>query len=132
MTVRRFLIALACALPLACAFPTAPLPAGALPYSPNPELTTNWWRQVEECSGMRGDLSRINFYLIPDASTFQWEGREVIGLWMERDSRIVLAGAFAFREANVRHEMLHALIRLPGHPPEFFRDRCGALVDQAQ
>jgi len=114
---------------LGCELPTQPLPIGAVPYAPNPESVAIWWRQVEECSGMRGDLSKINFYIVPDATTFQWESRAVIGLWMERDRRIVLAADFAFRERNVRHEMLHALIRLPGHPREFFLQRCGGIVD---
>lgn len=114
---------------LACELPTAPLPVGAVRYAPNPETVATWWREVEECSGLRGDLSKINFYIVPDASSFMWESREVIGLWMERDSRIVLASQFAYRDRNVRHEMLHALIRLDGHPPEYFQRRCGTLVD---
>jgi hypothetical protein len=126
------MLSLVSALAHGCRLPTAPLPDGAVPYAPNPQSIANWWEQVEECSGLRGDLSRINFYLVPDAPTFRWEGRDVIGLWMERDSRIVLAGDFAFREQNVRHEMLHALTRLPGHPREYFVDKCGAIVDQSQ
>lgn len=124
-------LVIACLAAPACAPPTAPLPAGAVRYAPNPEQVAIWWREVEDCSGLKGDLSRINFYLVPDAATFEWDGREVIGLWMERDNRIVLAGDFAFRDRNVRHEMLHALTRIPGHPVEYFVHRCGTLVDQA-
>lgn len=114
---------------LSCGLPTQPLPEEAIPYAPNPDQVANWWRQVEECSGLRGDLRRIRFYIVPDRATFLWEGREVIGLWMERGSRIVLAAEFAFRERNVRHEMLHALTRINGHPREYFVTRCGAIVD---
>lgn len=114
---------------LSCDLPTAPLPDGAVPFAPNPQLTAIWWRQVEECSGRRGDLARIRFYIVPQAQSFEWESVDAIGLWMERGNRIVLASEFAFRDRNVRHEMLHALIRLPGHPREFFKVRCGALVD---
>lgn len=114
---------------LSCELPTQPLPTGAIPYAPNPDQVANWWRQVEECSGLKGDLSRIRFYIVPNSSTFLWEGREVIGLWMERGSRIVLASEYAFRDLNVRHEMLHALTRIQGHPPEYFVERCGGIVD---
>lgn len=114
---------------LSCELPTQPLPEGAIPYAPNPEQVGNWWRQVEECSGLRGDLTRIRFYIVPEATTFEWEGREVIGLWMERGSRIVLAAEYAFRERNVRHEMLHAITRINGHPREYFVEKCGAIVD---
>jgi hypothetical protein len=114
---------------LSCELPTQPLPTGAIPYAPNPDQVANWWLQVEECSGLKGDLSRIRFYIVPNSSTFLWEGREVIGLWMERGSRIVLASEYAFRDMNVRHEMLHALTRIQGHPPEYFVERCGGIVD---
>jgi hypothetical protein len=130
--LRRPLLLLALLLAVSCALPTAPLPSNAVRYGPNPELIRSWWAQMETCSGLRGDLSRINFYIVPNVATFRWEGRDVIGLWMERDSRIVLAGDFAFRDRNVRHEMLHALTRIPGHPPEYFETRCGHLVDPAR
>lgn len=113
-----------------CETPFEPLPEGAVPYAPNPQNVAAWWNEVEQCSGMRGDLSRVSFYIVPEVSTFTWEGRDVIGLWMEKGNRIVLAGEFAFRDLNVRHEMLHAITRLGGHPPRYFRDLCGAIVDQ--
>jgi hypothetical protein len=126
------MLVLAAALAHGCQLPTAPLPDGAVSYAPNPQSVSTWWQQVEECSGLRGDLSRVLFFLVPDAATFRWEGRDVIGLWMERDNRIVLAGDFAFRDQNVRHEMLHALTRMSGHPREYFVDKCGAIVDQSR
>ncbi len=114
---------------LSCELPTQPLPNGAVPYAPNPDEVATWWLQVEECSGLKGDLSRIRFYIVPNSLTFPWEGREVIGLWMERGSRIILASEYAFRDMNVRHEMLHALTRIEGHPREYFVERCGGIVD---
>ena len=131
VSIIRGVALFALAVSLSCEFPTAPLPEGAVPYAPNPESVANWWQQVEECSGLRGNLAKINFYIVPESQSFTWEGRQVIGLWMERDSRIVLASAYAFRDRNVRHEMLHALTRMPGHPREYFVARCGAIVDQS-
>lgn len=113
-----------------CETPFEPLPDGAVPYAPNPQNVAAWWGEVERCSGMRGELARVSFYIVPGVRAFKWEGRDVIGLWMEEGDRIVLAGEFALREQNVRHEMLHAITRLGGHPPRYFRDLCGALVDQ--
>lgn len=112
-----------------CDAPTAPLPAGAVPYAPYPPQMAEWWRQTEECSGHRGDLSRIRFYIVPNSSTFEWEGQQVIGLWMPAGQRIILASEYAFRGMNVRHEMLHALTKIAGHPTEYFVVRCGGLVD---
>lgn len=112
-----------------CDAPTAPLPAGAVPYAPFPPQMAEWWAQTEDCSGRRGDLSKVRFYIVPNASTFEWEGRQVIGLWMAAGQRIILASEYAFRARNVRHEMLHALLRVDGHPEEYFVDKCGAIVD---
>jgi hypothetical protein len=128
--VRRMLVAaLIGSVLTSCEVPTAPLPEGAVPYAPYPPQMSFWWQQVEECSGLRGDLSQVRFYIVPNASTFQWQGQEVIGLWIQRGNRIVLASEYAFRANNVRHEMLHALTRIAGHPTEYFVDRCGGLVD---
>lgn len=127
LVVASLLVALFVA---SCESPLEPPPEGAQPYAPNPQNVAIWWRQVEQCSGMRGDLSRVSFYIVPEVSTFRWKDREVIGLWMEEGNRIVLAGEFAFREENVRHEMLHAITRLEGHPVKYFRDLCGTIVDQ--
>lgn len=130
MRRRLGVLAAVCAVVLSCeATPVEPLPPAAVAFGPNPAMVEHWWYQVEQCSGRRGDLSRVRFYMVPDAASFEWKGQQVIGLWMERGNRIVLASDHAFRAANVRHEMLHALLRVDGHPPEYFRDRCGAIVD---
>jgi hypothetical protein len=114
----------------ACTTPTAPpLPVGAVAYAPDPNLVAIWWSQVEGCSGLRGDVNAIRWYIVPDAGTFEWDHSEAIGLYQEHGNRIVLASAYAFRDRNVRHEMLHALIKLPGHPPEYFKVKCAGLVD---
>lgn len=125
----RFALVISAFVLTACKAPLSPLPFGAVGYSPNPDDVERWWSQVEHCSGITGDLSAVRFYIMPNSLTFTWEGQEVIGLWIERGNKIVLASAFAFREQNVRHEMLHALLRVEGHPIEYFVEKCGHLVD---
>ncbi|HEX6533579.1 MAG TPA: hypothetical protein VF041_03225 [Gemmatimonadaceae bacterium] len=50
------------------------------------------------------------------------------GYWSPVGNRIVLAERAMMAGPLVRHEMLHALVRLPGHPRNEFLERCGGVV----
>lgn len=105
--------------------PPSPLPEGAVSMSP-PAGFTEWWSQTESCSGLSGHLRGIEWYVVPGAASFETGDGPKVGLWSRSTAgtRIILAGQYAGSELVVRHEMLHELLRVEGHPPEYFVDRC--------
>lgn len=112
-----------------CRFPTAPpLPAGAEIIAA-PAVYARWWAMTEACSGVRGPFQDVTFFQIPGVADFESVGRRVVGYWTSAGNQIVLAGDAVFDGGSVRHEMLHALIRVGGHPRDQFLDKCAGVVD---
>lgn len=103
------------------------LPAGAVPMTP-PSQYGAWWTLTEQCSGRTGDPSAVQWYYVPGATSFSLEGETVNGAWYSDGNRIVIAAESYGDGALVRHEMLHALLRVPGHPRDQFLDHCGDIV----
>ena len=101
------------------------LPPGAVQISP-PTVYQDWAQRTRSCSGLEGDLSTVQFYVIPGVQTFSTKDGEKVGLWSRegRTDRIVIAGNYENHEMVVRHEMLHALLQREGHPSGYFVDRC--------
>lgn len=101
------------------------LPDGAEAFAPPAEYQA-WWASTEGCADIRGSFGRIRWYVVPGVSTFATEEGEKVGIRIKTgdDVRIVLAGNYVEHEMVVRHEMLHALLNKPGHPVEYFQDRC--------
>lgn len=107
----------------------APLPAGAVRYEP-PGVYATWWQVVEECSATTGDLSAVTWYQVPNTLSIPVESiGNVGGYWSQTNNEIVLAGASMLDGGIVRHEMLHALLREPGHPRAEFLGACGGTVE---
>lgn len=89
-----------------------------------------WWRETEACSGLNGDLQRVEWFTVPaDSDGGFWceDGPDhtCAGEWMAPHS-IFLAGpspgypeGYAADEWTVKHEMLHDLVGVPGHPASF-------------
>lgn len=114
------------ALGVACTEVLA-LPPGSQSFDPPPEYRL-WWSMTEACSGLRGSLADIDWYVVPGASVIPGDSRELGGEWFEQGNRIVLAGADQFEGSLVRHEMLHTLLRASGHPRFEFLERCAGVV----
>ena len=113
----------------ACTVTTAPeRPTGAVPLAP-PAVYARWWAMTEACSGLTGPLDAISFWQVPGVSSFSRNGKNVLGYWTTAGNQIVLAGNAALDGGNVRHEMLHALVRVGGHPRDQFLGRCAGVVD---
>jgi len=110
--------------------PADPLPPSAQLIAA-PEQYREWWSKTEACSGMSGDFTRVEWYVVPNAQTFQTSAGTKVGLWSHSSAgvRIILAGSYAENELVVRHEMLHALLDREGHPKEYFQDRCALTWD---
>ena len=112
-----------------CRFPTAvELPAGALPMAA-PAVYSRWWAMTEACSGVSGALGDVAFYRVPHVDSFTRNGKSVLGYWTSAGNQIVLAEGASLDGGNVRHEMLHALLRVGGHPRDQFLEKCLGTVD---
>lgn len=126
-----------CCLGLACFFsgcsehPVAPvrLPDDAVEISPSP-FYSQWWQQAEACSGKTGNFSSIRWYIVPGVQSFSvGYGVDPSGAYYPTLNSIVLAEYVAGSGTVIRHEALHAILHVTDHPPEYFRDKCGPLVN---
>lgn len=101
------------------------LPAGAVELAA-PPIYREWHQRTQACSGLPGDFSTVQFYVVPGVDTFPTEVGHKVGMWSRegRTNRIILAGNYLAHEMVVRHEMLHALLQREGHPDNYFVERC--------
>jgi len=111
---------------MACTELMAPLPSGAVEWSA-PARFALWWQMTESCSGRRGDFRAIRWYVMPGASSFDLDGRQVVGAAIGKN-RIVLADEHRLNGSVVRHEILHTLLDVSGHPRAAFQVACGGVV----
>ena len=105
-----------------------PLPIDAEPFSP-PPVYARWWSMVESCSGIKSSLDAIQWYAAPGPLTNPDNASESInGYWSAASNRILLDFNDTINGGVVRHEMLHALLRIAGHPRRAFLDSCSGVV----
>ena len=83
---------------------------------------------TESCSGLTGSLDAISWYVVPESDLVPLKGDSVSGYWALASNSIVLASSAVSNGSIVRHEMLHALTRTPGHQRSYFLERCGGVV----
>lgn len=103
------------------------LPTAATVFVP-PPVYQKWWAMVETCSGVTRPLEDVTWFLVPLVSVFPLNNEFVSGYWTQRSNRVVLAGALRLDGSVVRHEMLHALIQMSGHPRSYFLGKCAGVV----
>ena len=104
-----------------------PLPPGAERYAP-PPVYARWWATTEACSGITRPLAAVAWYAAPGL-TVPAGRRDASAYWSAPGNRIVVSRGLTLEGATIRHEMLHALLRAPGHPRGAFLGRCAAVVD---
>lgn len=110
-----------------CSATTAPLPRNAAQFAP-PAVYTRWWAMTEACSGLSGSMSGVRWYHVP-GYLLTVNNQEASGYWSSDGNRIVLVDETMDEGDGVRHEMLHALLRVGGHPRAQFLGACASLVD---
>src|SRR5712664_3118646 len=93
-----------------------PLPPDAVRFVP-PVVYACWWAMVESCSGIDRPLGDIEWYAAPDYLRSPDDNSEFIqGYWSLASNRIVLVSNDTLDGGTVRHEMLHALLRVGKQP----------------
>jgi hypothetical protein len=111
-----------------CGCDVTGLPHGARGFAP-PEQYRAWWALTEACSGVQGTYSAVKWYILPRSDTFSLGSETVNGAWYGGHANfIVLGDAEEFDGSLVRHEMLHALLKNPGHPRQQFLGNCSDIV----
>ncbi len=107
-----------------------PLPAGAVQVVA-PVIYQEWQERTEACSGLTGNFSAIQWYVVPGVETFSTDQGLKVGQWIREggQNKIVIAGNYQNHEMVVRHEILHSLLEREGHPPEYFVTRCHLTWD---
>jgi hypothetical protein len=110
----------------ACTWPTD-LPSSATPLTP-PSIYARWWTMTEACSGHTRDFNAIRWYHTP-GSTVQLNGADVSGFYSHSGHYVVVTDAMVDNGAGVRHEMLHALLDVVGHPRDQFLGACEDVVN---
>lgn len=102
-------------------------PSNAVPFEP-PAPYRLWWAVTESCSGTTAPFESVSWYVVPDGDAIVIDGEQYAGIWFPKGNRIVLARRATDDGHLVRHEILHALLRVGGHPATHFMDRCGGYV----
>jgi hypothetical protein len=75
-------------------------------------------------------MGAVHWYDVPGADAVPLSGfHDVAAYWSLAGNEIVFAGQAAFDGPTVRHEMLHALTRVGGHPRSEFIVACAGIVD---
>lgn len=103
------------------------LPDGTIPLAPLPAEYEGWWDLAERCSGLQGSFDQVDWGVIPGVSTIP-DTDGAVGSYYSERHQIVLVEPRVYDGHLVRHEMLHALRRAPGHPRDTFVESCGGLV----
>lgn len=104
-------------------------PDGAIPLVPVPSTYAAWWKEIEQCSGRRGDFRAVTFFIYPDRDHVIVDGIGRSAWWNWKDSRIYVTKLSVAEAANVRYAMLRYL--LPGaadEPAIYFKGMCSHLV----
>jgi hypothetical protein len=86
---------------------------------------------TEACSGHQGDLNAVTWYVATGSPSLSLGGQtDLAGYYSAASNRIVLADTADLDGAEIRHEMLHALLgpSVRGHPRDEFLGRCAGTV----
>lgn len=80
---------------------------------------TDWFHEVEECTGKVGGMWRIHWYVMPDTHFSCGPTIWAIGCYIKTrggDHEIFIASDRLDDSEVIKHELIHFLIQKPGHP----------------
>ena len=83
------------------------------------------YAEAERCLGWKGDVNKVQWYIVPGLSFHDAEAREVIGYWVPPHKLYIADGVKNLRWL-VRHESLHDLLQSGLHPSGVFGKLCAA------
>ena len=91
-------------------------PPGARPLVPTDSFPV-WWRELEDCSGTTGDLSRIGWFEAPSQvnGMFYCGSIMALGCWVRPHTVYLVEGNIRNRWL-IKHEMIHDLLQRGDHP----------------
>jgi hypothetical protein len=92
------------------------------PFQPLP-IYAEWWAATESCSGLTGDLSRIEWFT---ALSIQADAVIARGVWTP-PHQVILVRGYEESEITVRHEMLHDLLDGDSEHVSPQWDACGLI-----
>lgn len=116
--MRRRLIPVLCLLASCSYFDPTGIPESS------PAIYREWYREVESCSGLRGDFDKIHWqhsYNIKDGRVLY------AGYWYPKHT-ITIRDDYALDERVVKHEAMHDLTQSGSHPALYFKELCGDLM----
>jgi hypothetical protein len=106
---------------LSCASPFAP--KNATSFTPLP-IYSQWWQEVEACSGLHGDMSKVKWAIVNVDSMkfyyFNCDGIMASGCWV-RPNSIYIVKIDTLFEGLVKHEIQHDLLQRGDHPTPPFK-----------
>jgi hypothetical protein len=109
-----------------------PLPPDAQLFLP-PPVYARWWAMVESCSGIERPLANVQWYSSENGVRDPDNSDDLVdGYYSLAGNRIVLISNDTLDGGIVRHEMLHALLRVRGHPRSAFLQSCAGTVSCAR
>jgi hypothetical protein len=112
----------------ACGLWRSMIPPGASQFRA-PPVYSRWWSETEACSGLTEDLQAIRWFSVPGVAALHVGEADALAYWNRRSNVIVVADSQSGNGSIVRHEMLHALLGINGHPRAQFLGRCYGWVN---
>ena len=89
-----------------------------------PALYDTWWAEVEACSGTRGSMSGLSWFV-----TYRFrDGADILGQWNGR-REITLRSDVWLERLVVSHEILHDLLRGDAAHSDPSWEACGLRID---
>jgi hypothetical protein len=95
-----------------------------------PAVYTRWWDEVSACIYRAGDFRQVRWEVVPgEVLVRQRDGLSGSAFYYPGTHVVQLASAWVMHSGIVKHEMAHALLRMPGHEHPVFRaqNTCGVV-----
>lgn len=123
-----YIILLLASFGLSCSDFLVNLPKDAEQFNP-PLIYKQWFKETEHCSQRLGNFDDITWFVVPNSNyVITSKGEQVAAYWSITYNYVIMSSKHQMNPYIVRHEMLHAILQISGHPPEFFIDRCHGLI----